>query len=128
MSEETTWIYGLKEEGSDEIRYVGASVDPYVRMGTHLRGSSRAMKDWVECCRDRGVDIQLVCIEEVSEVNGGRGKARHPVVAEAEDRWMVILLDEGHRLVNKRLPSVHSEAKKEMKAAIERGRAMFGPQ
>ncbi len=124
---ESTWIYGLKEIDSEEIRYVGASVDPVVRMRVHMDGgSSRAVKAWVRGCKAL---IELVCLEQVPVGSAGSG-VRRPEVAEAEDRWMVRLLDEGHDLLNVRRPKTHCEAtdrdRKLLSEAIERGCDMFG--
>lgn len=106
---------------------MGASIDPVVRKRQHLGTlGSKPMRSWIDDCRQRGAEIQLVCIEKVPYVNEGKGRSRHPKVAEAEDRWIVNLIDEGHRLLNRRLPETHSESTQEMKDAIERGRAMFG--
>lgn len=134
MAEETTWIYGLKEEGSDEIRYVGASVDPIVRHRTHLRGynQSKGMAKWMGACKEAGIEVEMVCLEPVEGTRRVQGARRLPEVAEAEDRWIVTLLDEEHRLINVRKPSTHCEVVRRneelLEAAIERGRAMFGPQ
>lgn len=77
-----------------------------------------------------GRRVELVVLEEVAARSAGKGAVRHPDVAEAEDRWMVKLLDEGHDLLNVRRPQTHSEVASRdrdiLDAAIERGREMFG--
>lgn len=125
-----TWIYALKEADADEVRYVGASVDPIVRLRVHLKSnSSKALAGWIDRCKEREGEIELVCLERVPVGSVGPGN-RHPSVAEAEDRWIVRLLDEGHRLLNVRRPQTHNVSavhnKDLMEDAIRRGVEMFG--
>lgn len=129
---DSTWIYALRERGNDEIRYVGASVNPVVRLRSHLSNGSSAAKAvsaWAKEVKKRRSEVELICLEEIP-ARGRRQGDRHPDVIEAENRWMVRLLDEGHDLLNVRRPESHSETavrdRKLMQEAIERGREMFG--
>lgn len=127
----TSWIYAMKEPDSDEVRYVGASVKPLVRFRDHLSAHSygaKAVRQWVAALKERGLEPELVLLEEVEGQN--MNGHRPPEIAEAEDRWIVRLIDEGHRLLNARLPGdknrLHQRDERLMREAIERGRRMFG--
>ena len=103
--EGTTWIYGLREEGSDHYRYVGSTVDPDRRLAGHLSGScvAEGLKAWLDSVRAFGQGIAMDRLEELPVRSDG-SVARHPMVARAEDRWITDLLCDGHDLVNARVP------------------------
>lgn len=94
--EKTVFIYILKERNIDEVRYVGQTIDVKSRYRSHFRKNvhkneidNRKAK-WIEHSRERGVEIQLIAIEECS-----RDKAN-----ERENYWIQHYLSLGHRLTN----------------------------
>lgn len=62
-----TFIYGLKEPNG-EIRYVGKADDVNRRLRQH-KSNARKEKShkvsWIKSCLNRGIDIELVILEEV---------------------------------------------------------------
>ncbi len=137
MSDETkdaTWIYGLIDPRTNLVGYVGASVDPTKRYRFHVTpgdqgmGSRNVTRAWINALLDQGVTPELVILDQVPSRHTGVG-GRHPAVAEAEDRWMVRLTNEGHPLTNSRVPDelkAKDPDEELMREAIERGCEMFG--
>lgn len=61
------YIYGLHEDGSDEIRYVGQTIAPETRLTQHLNTNQDVTQDklnWVKDCLSRGAAIKMKIIEE----------------------------------------------------------------
>lgn len=131
---ETTWIYGLYDPSACEIRYVGASVSPVARYRQHLTrhqphtvhvGESKK-NEWLAKLEDSGTEPELVILEEVQARSYKIGK-RHPDVADAEDRWMVKLVQEGHSLTNAKIPRQRIKSDEQIfQEAMRRGEEMFG--
>lgn len=66
-------IYGLKDPETNDIFYIGASVDPYTRFNCHLYisescASSKKDKEIIRLRKNK-IKPDLVIIEEVSEVD-----------------------------------------------------------
>lgn len=95
-----TTIYGLREKDSDHYRYVGATTHPSARLKAHLSGhlAAEALGEWLAGAEDVAMDE----LEKVGAVSSAG--TRHPMVAEAEDRWITDLLCDGHDLKNARVP------------------------
>lgn len=133
QTDEKTFVYGLLDPFIGRIRYVGASTSPAQRLRQHLSPSDGSYKmsgpntkqEWIRDLKERGEEPKLVILEIVPARSYGNG-SRHPLVAEAEDRWMVRLINEGHPLTNSRLPVELTDEEKITLEAIERGRRMFG--
>jgi hypothetical protein len=139
---ETTWIYGLLCPRLQKIRYVGASSQPVRRYRSHIAPSGRstggvAVQDWIQGLREEGLKPELVLLEEVDKAHHVREKRdsnrpyafgpRSPEAVEAENRWMVRLINEGHPLTNAQLPAQISNPDEDLlNEAIQRGRDMFG--
>jgi hypothetical protein len=92
----TIYIYGLKEVDSDEIRYVGQSVDVKNRHRSHVKNEENADEHpkvlWIENAKRRGVEIELVVLEECDLI------AENEV--EREQYWIDHFSSQGHRLTN----------------------------
>jgi len=62
----TTFIYGLKDPLTKEIRYVGKSNNPRIRLSSHLRDKSKTYKvNWINKLKRKGLGPELVVLEEV---------------------------------------------------------------
>lgn len=67
------YIYGLKNGGSDEYRYIGKTIRPKNRLKEHLNEKPRKFSyhklNWITESINNGKDIEFEIIEEVSEDN-----------------------------------------------------------
>lgn len=63
----TTFIYGLKDPETNEIRYVGKANNPRSRFTRHLRDKSKTYKvNWINKLKSKNLIPELIIIEEVS--------------------------------------------------------------
>lgn len=63
-----TFIYALKEEGVETIRYVGKSNDPYKRLQQHIKNYAKLKSkkiNWINSAIKRGKNIELIILEKV---------------------------------------------------------------
>jgi hypothetical protein len=71
---EQVYIYGLHEEGNEEIRYVGKTVNPGIRLAQHLSIDSSAKsnlkRQWVEECLQRSVGVKMKILEQCGALQG----------------------------------------------------------
>lgn len=87
-------IYGLVDPRTDEIRYVGQSVNPTHRLGQHIyeaediRGGAK--RRWI-------LDLLANGIRPSLRILAGVRKARADI---AEKRWINRCAADGHRLLN----------------------------
>ncbi|OQB16591.1 MAG: GIY-YIG catalytic domain protein [Parcubacteria group bacterium ADurb.Bin192] len=67
MSEQVTYIYGLKDPETQEMRYVGKSNNPASRYSQHMQDktSNKHKWNWIKQLADKGLKPELVIIEEV---------------------------------------------------------------
>lgn len=97
-SNSTVYIYVLKEEGNEEIRYVGQSIAPRGRLAGHLAclgtAETHARAQWIREAVSQGKQIHLEVIEECHVLKG----------AERELHWFNYYKNNGHRLTNQRKP------------------------
>lgn len=69
------YIYGLVDPRTDEIRYVGKSIDPWKRLKSHIKETSYKEKKnyhskcWIKQLLNEGLEPNLVIIEECNENN-----------------------------------------------------------
>lgn len=89
------YIYALKEKGRNEIRYVGQSVDPDMRLLQHLYGTDglsalNPRKVWIETCRINQIEVEMVILEKCSVVDS----------TEREKYWIEHYESNGHALTN----------------------------
>lgn len=89
-----TKIYGLREVGCDEIRYVGFTNQPLPKRLAEHRKNARAEwpygpTDWMRSAGE--IEIVRLCACPMA-------KARR-----LERKWVVRLHSEGHRLTNRHL-------------------------
>lgn len=97
-----TFIYGLIDPRTAEIRYVGRSRNPQLRLSGHLHSSRNpaygsAVCSWIRELFQEGLEPQMVLIE-----NAGSEWQ------EAETRWITVLRDQGYDLTNKREGGMNS--------------------
>ncbi len=64
----TVYIYGLREVGQTEIRYIGQSVNPRTRHSGHITEKCSSKKNakrlWIEDAISRGAKIEYITLEE----------------------------------------------------------------
>lgn len=89
------YIYGLREVGEIEIRYVGQSVDPHSRCKLHMRDTgmleTNLKRLWIEDVIRRNVKVEYVILEECSSCD-------EAVIR--ENFWIDHYRETGHRLTN----------------------------
>lgn len=89
----TTFIYALKEVGTDEYRYVGKSNKPIKRLYFHLIESKKSKthkERWIQSVLKRNSNIEYVILEEVSI----------DLWSEREIYWIARFKNDGYRLSN----------------------------
>jgi len=87
-------IYGLREVGQEEIRYVGKTINPQNRLRGHLGqkevNAGHKKKTWVSECEEKQVKIEIVILEECD-----------PSIASAREAfWIDDCIRRGYRLTN----------------------------
>lgn len=90
---EVVYIYGLREEGSNELRYVGKTKDIHERFMQHLRQGDdihSGKNQWITACKTHGITINQVILEECTIANSD----------ERESHWINFYRGNGHRLTN----------------------------
>lgn len=89
----TNYIYALQDPITDEIRYVGKSINPEERLKYHIKHLKREANTWksrwITKLLNQGLSPQLIILEEVV----GRWQ-------EAEMFWIAYLKSIGCRLTN----------------------------
>lgn len=133
-TDRASFIYGLLCPLKNEVRYIGASVNPVARYRAHLvpsevrrtgvGGNISAKAAWILRLAEEGVKPKLVILEEVAGHCETVGK-QHPLVKEAEERWIVKLVRGGHKLTNSQMPAELENDDKIFQEALERGRELF---
>ena len=88
----TTYIYGLVDPETDEMRYVGKSNNPKVRYQYHLadKNTNPHKTAWIRRLSERGLKPNLVILEETTQKQW----------EERERYWIKHYRDEGAPLVN----------------------------
>lgn len=87
------YIYALRQQGIDEVRYVGQTVNTRNRLMGHLspsEGQGRSKNEWVVSVLDSGGQIEMDIIEECVLENA----------KQREDFWINHYKTSGHRLTN----------------------------
>ena len=92
--ERKIFIYGLREENSNEYRYIGKTSRPENRLKEHLNEKIRKFSyyklNWVKQCQENNIEILLDILEEVNESSW-----------EEKERYYINLYKErGYRLTN----------------------------
>lgn len=93
MPDKECTVYGLRESGANEIRYIGQTGYSLTsRLKRHWQeannGNKTARSNWMRSVRDRGGEIEAVPIEENAEWNA------------AEIKWIAEYRERGARLLN----------------------------
>lgn len=97
------YIYGLHLKDSDEIRYVGSTVDVHQRYEQHLCSPGKSTKEWIG--RNK-MDVRIRVLARVSSDHKGK-----------ERRTAQEYSQKGHRLFNNRRP--RKLTKKERDSAVK---------
>lgn len=73
------YIYVLKEKGSDEVKYVGQTIDPHTRLSGHRNSakidSTNPKSAWIAEVHSRGGTVELEVIEECDFSDAGKREA-----------------------------------------------------
>jgi hypothetical protein len=92
---ETVYIYGLHEEGSEEIRYVGQTKHPRERLNNHISGGegidSNPKRQWLTDCISRNAQVHMEILETCAS----------DIAVEREQHWIDYYGEKGHALTNK---------------------------
>lgn len=102
------YIYGLHLNGSDEIRYIGSTVDVQHRYEQHLQNPTKSIKGWVT---DNRMAIRIKVLAQVQDDHLGQ-----------ERRFAQEYHAKGHRILNDRQPrrSTKKEREDSVKAWLRR--------
>lgn len=66
LNSETTFIYALVDPNTQQIRYVGKSNDPQVRLYRHFREKGNTYKvKWLQSLKEKGQTPEILILEEV---------------------------------------------------------------
>lgn len=93
MTDKKCTVYGLRESGSEAIRYIGQTTYPLDhRLKRHWqeanKGNKTARSNWMRSVRDRGGEIEAVPLEQHAEWNA------------AEIDWIAKYREDGASLLN----------------------------
>lgn len=64
------YIYALRENGSDEVRYVGQTVSPKSRLNAHQEDTPKSSDDlnpkrcWVKSVNDSGGQVEMIILDK----------------------------------------------------------------
>lgn len=88
------YIYGLRQAGDWEFRYIGQTSRPQLRLYAHRCEDANSIKKaaWVASVRDAGAKIEMVILAKVPE----------NVATEVERDTIEFFRSTGHRLTNMR--------------------------
>jgi len=88
----TTYIYALVDPRDNQIRYVGKTVNPKVRLHQHMKDGtgSRRKEEWLESLRSLSVTPEIVILAEVDSEN----------CFTEEKAWIKKMIADGSDLVN----------------------------
>lgn len=94
-----SYIYTLSDPRNGNVRYVGKTINPRMRYGTHIvnheHSEGGAKRAWISDLKSSGLAPQMIIIEEVE----GRENA-----ADRELFWVEKYLSDGCELVNRKRP------------------------
>ncbi len=96
----TTFIYGLKDPLTKEIRYIGKSDSPSSRYQNHLSMSAadvnRHKKNWIKSLQQQMMRPELVILERVND-ESWEERERWWIAKGRKDGWPLTNLSEGGR-------------------------------
>lgn len=95
MTNKNHYIYALLDPNTNEVRYVGCSVNPFKRYQEHTnidRICNEVKHEWVEALSQTGQKPALILLDKCGDRATGR---------ERETAWITTLLTDGAPLTNR---------------------------
>ena len=93
-----TYIYGLRDPISGEIRYIGKTNNLKKRLATHLHLAksdvNRHKKHWLKKLKESGVKPEMVILEKVDSCEWEEAEKRW-IAHGIENKWPITNLTEG---------------------------------
>jgi len=109
--EQNNIIYGLKDPRTDDIMYVGKSIQGLLRPKQHLVGShNELVRDWVNALHADNLEPEIIVLERSDSPD---------FLIDKEKFWMDKLLKEKHPLLNTIIYETHIEKRRNI-AKIEK--------
>jgi len=86
------YIYGLENPKTGEIRYVGKTARPIIRLASHLQQPhTEAMGEWIGSLQKQQLEPKIKILEEVSDGDDWRAQELH---------WIMRMQEQGADLIN----------------------------
>ena len=117
ISNETVFIYGLVDPISNEIRYVGKSVDPEGRLEQHIKDQSHVYRTyWIRSLLKRGLKPTCIILERVEPSNDWEASERYWIAYGHEQGWRLTNLTSGGDGLHDPSPETRAKMSKSQKA------------
>lgn len=102
-----TIVYGLVDPETGDIMYVGRTVDPYKRMGQHLKARSNSHRDrWIKSLQNRGLEPTMIVLDVLER---DRDSERIWILGLGVDRELLNSTLPGGRLTQRQRKKVEPE-------------------
>ena len=90
------YIYGLREPDTQLIRYIGKTNNPRRRWLNHLCEKSRTRRScWIRSLQKRGLEPEMVIIEEISGAWPWQESERYWIQFAKENDWPLVNMTSG---------------------------------
>lgn len=84
-------VYALVDPRNEEVRYIGLTNAPEIRLGAHIRSKHGIERTgWIAELKSQGLEPRMVILEETDRVNS----------TTIEHQWYMHYLNKGARLTN----------------------------
>jgi hypothetical protein len=90
---ETVYVYTLEDPRTDEVRYVGATVNPKSRLGTiKNQPHSKRLKKWINGLKDDGEDPVMTVQRETDQEHAEQ--VENELICEYEEKYALLNANE----------------------------------